>query len=231
MTVTVKEYQESLLKCGVAAEVQSPEHMKALCEAVLSEDSDADAVARCVVANGWFTTKERTIERHLLIVPPDADAIRSVIKAMMSLPARCDAAGVAAISVLQSLRPSGARRKIKVPRKRLLTSLDGEKGDIASAYSAHILSQCPTGDRQAVADVPFVEVEGKRWIVVSGQQEKSGSSTYLWDAAEAVPEDEWEPNPDDWHFYYGRLVRLKKGGKAKRFYIGRRITFVPEKRS
>lgn len=229
MTMNVEEYQKSLLKCGIAAEVPSPEHMKALCEAVLDEGSGADPVARCVISNGWFATKERRIDRHLLVVPPDEDAIRSVVSAIMPLPARCDTAAIAAIAVLQTLRPSGDEPKIRVPRKRTaIDALGGKKGDIAAAYSSHILSQCkadPSG-RMPAPKVPTATVDGRRWVVLAGQQEKPGSDAYVWSAAEVVPADEWEPNPDDWHYYYGRPITIEKSKKA---FVGKRATFTPSR--
>lgn len=229
MSMTLESYRKTLLEHGIAAEVQSSEHMAALCEAVFAKGSKADQVARRVVEHGRFVTTQKLAngkdaERHLLVMPPDKDVVRSVVSALMPLSAGYDKTSLAAMSVLHALRPSGGEPRIKVPVERLrLDSLKNVQGDIASAYSAHLLAQS-ANKRPAVRSV---EVDGSRWVVVGGwQQGKAGgrmSDVYIWDAAEVVrskPSD-----PDEWHFYYGRPVTVAK----KRAFLGRRVKFVPDR--
>lgn len=214
----VKAYRDALVKCGIAVEIQSPEYMNALCEAVFEKRSSADNVARLVVSHGRFTTRDE--KETALLIPPDEAAVRSVVAALMLLPARNDKAGFAALPILQALRPSGRLDEIAVAKQRLVRDVVKDKaGDIAAAYSAQLLGNSWGGKTPAI---PTFEHEGKSWTALQGSQ-VGLSTAYDWECALIVPKAEWDPNPDDWHYFYGRPVRFKRGRDG---FVGRRFKFV-----
>jgi hypothetical protein len=221
MTTASDRYRSALLKYGIATEIQSPEHMKAMCVAVM-KSRDSDESARRVIEHGRFVSKEHGVERYLLIVPPDKDVIRSVVSAMMPIQHRGSRAGMAALMVLRTLRPSGAEPCIAVPAKRLrLNPVKGIRGDIAAAYSANLLS-----DPSDSPGVKTVVVDDVTCVVLSGSQEtRRGKPTdvWAWDAGMIVDPGEWKPDPDEWHYYYGRRVTYSK---KKPGVIGKRVKFV-----
>jgi hypothetical protein len=233
--MTVEAYQAALKKHGIGCELSSPAHMAALCNAVASGEVEADDVARCVIAYGRFEAPLKlsgggALARTLLVVPPEPEVIRSVVRALMPLPQRCDQAGYGALDVLRALRPSGGEPRIKVAASRLVNDAKkGVKGDIAAAYSVHELSKCrANGHGEAEPGrVAFFEHDGKFWTTVAGSQlgGKKPSKYYAWDACEIVPEDKFEANPDEWHLYYGRRVIY---GKNQKGILGRRVKFVPK---
>ena len=94
-------------------------------------------------------------------------------------------------------------------------------GDVAAAYAAYDLTGMPSDDYVKVRSIKY---DDRDWVVLVGVQ-VDGTKFYSWDAAEAVPENEWRPDPDEWHSYYGRRVLV---GKSRRV-LGRRVTFVPDK--
>jgi len=221
--MTAESYRKALLKHGVAVELPSPVHMLDLCSAVMS--SRPRPSTRSVVEHGRFIAEKKSdgfvIERNFLLIPPNEDVVRDVILDLMPLASTGTKGGYAALEVLKTLRPSGYP-EVKLDASRMVRDTkNNELGDVAAAYAAYDLSGIPSVDP---VKVKSIEHDGRDWVVLLGVQ-IAGTPFYSWDAAEAVPEAEWQPDANEWHTYYGRRVLV---GKSRRV-LGQRVTFVPDK--
>lgn len=215
-------YRKALLKHGVAVELPSPAHMQDFCSDVMSE---AGEMTRVVVENGRFSSERKrggfVVERNFILIPSNEDVVRNVVLDLMPLASTGTKGGWAALEVLKTLRPSGYPT-VKMDSARLVRDPEkSEYGDVASAYAAFELTGMPSSDYVKVRSIKH---DGRDWVVLLGVQVPR-TNLYSWDAAEAVPEDEWEADPDLWHSYYGRRVLV---GKSRRI-LGQRVTFVPDK--
>jgi hypothetical protein len=221
---SAKDYRKALLKQGVAVELPSPVHMAEFCSTVMS--SDVSQMTRVVIEHGRFSSSKKmkdghVVERSFLMIPSSNEVVSGVVLDLMPLVSTGTKSGWSALEVLKTLRPSGYP-EVKLPAERLVRDVQsGDYGDVPAAYAAFELTGMPSDD---YVKVRSVEHDGSDWVVLLGVQVQ-GTDLYSWEAAEAVPVGEWQPDADLWHSYYGRRV-LVDGTKR---LLGRRVRFVPDK--